>query len=397
MKTRQKTRLWPLLLAVAAAVAGCKDDGGGPTVEAEPFLEVSAETVDFHTDGDPKEVSVTTNVESWSVSKANPDDTWLTVEKFSKKLLLSLEPNPGRDVRQATLTVAAEKVRNANALRKTITVRQLGTGKTILVAPEAVSVPSMGRRVSIVITTNVAEFNISGLPEWISAAQNKQSDLREETRSYTVGRNTGAGRTATIVVGDTEGMAEDIKVQIVSGTATHDTRPGAPFRHTWDGKSDTDEIFLTGAVDDLATKGVSMTWNLEDGAESVNYLVYNPGRASNGRFGRCKIMWRARGEEAFRDTLEYDFGHPTSPVVFTFPKPLENPGAVRVVAYSGSGGLVSCNEMEFYAYNPARFDPLGLFSDALCTELRPGLTEAEIEACPVALPQHSVVHVPRQV
>lgn len=409
MKHSNMTRLWmPLLAVVAATVAGCKDDGGGQTMEAEPFLEVSAATVDFQADADPKEVSIATNVETWSVSKTDADATWIAVEKFNKKLLICLEPNTGRDVRQATLTVAAEKVRDANALRKTITVRQLGTGKTILVAPEAVAVPSMGGKVSIVVTTNVAEFKISGLPRWIAAARNKQADLREETRTYTVGRNSGESRQATIVVGDTEttaraqvvvtqtaesgyvagdteGMAEDIKVAIVSGTATHDTRPGAPFRHTWDGKSDTDEIFLCGAVEDLGAKGVSMTWDLEETAESVNYLVYNPGRASNGRFGRCKIAWRARGEEAFRDTVEHNFGEPSSPAIFTFPKPLENPAAVQIIAYSGSGGLVSCNEMEFYAYNPARFDPSALFADATCAELRSGVTEAEIEACPVSL------------
>lgn len=38
--------------------------------------------------------------------------------------------------------------------------------------------------------------------------------------------------------------------------------------------------------------------------------------------------------------------------------------------------------MEFYKKNPGAFDPLTLFTDVTCSELKPGLTDEEIENCP---------------
>ena len=37
--------------------------------------------------------------------------------------------------------------------------------------------------------------------------------------------------------------------------------------------------------------------------------------------------------------------------------------------------------MQFFAKNPQGFDPLTLFTDATCSELKDGIGEAEIEAC----------------
>ena len=128
-----------------------------------------------------------------------------------------------------------------------------------------------------------------------------------------------------------------------------------------------------------------MTWNLAENTESVNYLVYDPGRASNGRFGRTKIFWKQNGNTVFEELMEYDFRESASPTRVEFSKPLDRPSAIRITAYSGSGNLVSCNEMSFYQNNPEQFDPLTLFTDLTCSDLLPGITEEDIEKCKIAL------------
>jgi hypothetical protein len=48
---------------------------------------------------------------------------------------------------------------------------------------------------------------------------------------------------------------------------------------------------------------------------------------------------------------------------------------------AGDGEFASCAEMEFYARNAESFDYSTLFTDETCSELKPGISETDIDAC----------------
>ena len=54
---------------------------------------------------------------------------------------------------------------------------------------------------------------------------------------------------------------------------------------------------------------------------------------------------------------------------------------MQIVVNSGIGDFASCAEMEFYKKNPDPFDYSVLFTDASCSELKPGVTEEDIQNC----------------
>lgn len=369
---------------------------------AVPYLELSTEQIDFKMEAETKEATISTNVENWNAVVKNTEDRWCHVQKAESRIIVSVDPNNQKDVRNTTISVVAGNI------RKEINVRQLGTEKTILVSPAHIKVPSMGKDITFTVTTNVNNFTITS-PDWVIESpktRNTKNDLIESSHYYTVKRNTAEAREGNVVItdtetptsavltvsqaaesgyetGDLEGIKDDIKIEITGGEASDNSRPAAPFKYTYDGKNDTDEIYLSGTFDPQV--GVTMTWNLAENTESVNYLVYDPGRANNGRFGRTKIFWKQDGNTAFEELMEYDFRESASPTRVEFSKPLDRPSAIRITAYSGSGNLVSCNEMSFYQNNPEQFDPLTLFTDLTCSDLLPGITEEDIEKCKIAL------------
>lgn len=65
-----------------------------------------------------------------------------------------------------------------------------------------------------------------------------------------------------------------------------------------------------------------------------------------------------------------------------FPNPIINPKGIKFEVTESSGKYLVIKEMEFYRQNPDNYDPLNLFTDITCSELKPGVTEKDIDACP---------------
>ena len=65
-----------------------------------------------------------------------------------------------------------------------------------------------------------------------------------------------------------------------------------------------------------------------------------------------------------------------------FPNPIINPKGIKFEVTESSGKYLVIKEMEFYRQNSDNYDPLNLFTDITCSELKPGITEKDIDACP---------------
>jgi hypothetical protein len=123
-------------------------------------------------------------------------------------------------------------------------------------------------------------------------------------------------------------------------------------------------------------------------AERIDYLVYYPRQdATNGLFKQVEI-WYVAGKER-KKLGDYDFGGKNAPTRIDFDKPLRKPASIEFVVKSGVGdnktGFASCAEMEFYRNRPEKnYDLTAIFADRLCTTLRGGITQKDIDKIPNA-------------
>ena len=111
---------------------------------------------------------------------------------------------------------------------------------------------------------------------------------------------------------------------------------------------------------------------------NVDYLVYYPRtNGSNGNIGKVAVHYKLKtGEEVKHGNFDFAEGSDASSVAFD--KTLENVEYIKFVVNSGSGGFVSCAEMQFYQKNPKSFDYKTIFTDASCSTIKEGVTAQDI-------------------
>ncbi len=119
--------------------------------------------------------------------------------------------------------------------------------------------------------------------------------------------------------------------------------------------------------------------------EEVYYFVYYPRQdgGSNGHFKVVDIYYTTDGN-SYQRLMQKDFNESSNPTRIVFATPIKAKGFRFLVqsgrGHAGSNGFASCAEMEFYTRSSTGFDYKTLFNDALCSELKTGITEAEITA-----------------
>jgi hypothetical protein len=176
-------------------------------------------------------------------------------------------------------------------------------------------------------------------------------------------------------------VAGDIKIRVSSAVAPN-FQPEEDITKSYDG----DYATIYHSSYDGTTYPITMTYELLD-AGVLDYVVYHPRRSGrNGLFGKVEILVRYQGGDSFVKVLDKDFLGNDFPTCVDFEPALENVAAVQLVVRSSVSdagrAFASCSEIEFYRRNPDSFDPLTLFTDASCSDLKPGVSVADIEACP---------------
>lgn len=131
----------------------------------------------------------------------------------------------------------------------------------------------------------------------------------------------------------------------------------------------------------MGNQPVELTYYFEN-VSSLDYVIYYPAPYPYiGQWGEVEIWAQCEGDVDFRQVMTMDCGYSTNTISMFFPETLENPEAIRFVVNSGDGGYVSCAEVEFYQYGASNFDPLTLFTDETCSELKDGITQTDIDNC----------------
>lgn len=125
---------------------------------------------------------------------------------------------------------------------------------------------------------------------------------------------------------------------------------------------------------------VTLNYRL-DGNSAVDYLKYiSRTSGNNGDFGNVSIHYNTNTDSDFIHLMDYDFNQSGQTAIVNFPFEIM-PLNIQITIFDGYGGFASCAEMEFYkrGESPDSEIPEGIFTDELCTELLPEITQSDID------------------
>ncbi len=365
--------------------------------EKETVLEVVPGSLEFVKEALTKSASVRTNAAEWTATVDPAGREWCSTTASGDVLRVTVSANAGNGMRKTSVEVSA------GGLSRNIEVRQLGADPAILVSSPPGTVPAKGGRATLSVTANV-EYIVKGLPDWVKEVADDASragGMVEFTHTFSVDENPGGSRSAIITFQGIEavsgaqatilqepgiyevaesGLKDDIKVTVLRGEASA-SQSGEGIELSYDGDLSTWYHSPWGGT----AFPVRLDYYLNN-AEMLDYVVYSPRSGhTNGNFKEVDIFVKYKGAAGFDLLLQKDFGGSHLATRVDFVPALRNVDAIRFSVKSGVSDaaydFASCAEMEFYRKNPDGFDPLELFADAACTELRAGITEAEIDAC----------------
>lgn len=387
-----------LLLLVTLAFASCSDKDE----KVPPFLTIDNKTLNFSSDATSRVIDVKTSIDQWQASVGSSASSWLSTSKQGSKLRISLTENTEQDSRKGTITVTA------GTLSEIIEVEQMGVAPAILVGSEIYTVSSDGESINLEITSNIEyDIIIPSDADWIVENKNKSTRLEMVTTNHVldVEWNTeNVERQAEIIVkqkdgdlqkkvliiqkpqsgyagGNTDDIKDDVKVKISGGWADSFQPGSGDIEKSFDGDMNTlyHSNWSNGGSNYFP---ITIEYYFED-VEYIDYLIYHPRTSGgNGHFKETEIWVAANGAEVPVKLMDFDFKGSGSATKIIFDEPLQNPTTVRFVIKSGAGdgqGFASCAEMEFYQTNPNNYDPLNIFTDETCSELKPGITMVDIE------------------
>ena len=368
-------------------------------VEAPPFLKLTPEGVlngiNFGAAESQRSINVSTNVDGWSVL-VEPGATWLTYEKTDKSVIVKATENKDNDSRKGSLTV------KAGSLTETIKIEQLGIAPAILVGAEIYAINAQGGEIEIEITSNIDyDIIIPETVDWITEkpVEKTRSEMIAKSFTFDIPWNTfSEDRSADLFIKHIDGDLEK-KITIIQGG-----------QEGYDGGNTTEiegdyKILISGANASASQSGENITRTFDDNfntlwhspynrnpdlfpitieyyfkdVDYIDYFIYYPrSSGENGLFKETEI-WVASGDDTVPiKIMDFDFEGKSSPTKIIFEEPVFDPKTIRIVIKSGVEDFASCAEMAFYQINPYKYDPLDIFSDETCSELKQGITLDDI-------------------
>lgn len=386
-----------LLGLMLVGFSSCKDK------EEAPYGKVSKTQVDFKNEASKLKISVSTNVEGWTAKSA---DSWCKARAIGGSTLeISVEANTDQKVRETSVSLTF-----GNIVEK-VKVRQLGMEATILVDQTFFNVDPVGGALNFVVTANV-DVEIK-TPDWIVKSEQKlKAETVETPYTYQIATNKGdVERRGSIEIieiskdasrpepkkvllsvtqrglgaytaGSGNDIKGDIKVPVARGTDTSHQDANSDITKSFDGNYET--MYHSKWARTPGYFPITLTYYFAK-AEEIDYLLYVPRQSGNdnGNFLETDIQISEDGTN-FKPFKTQPFNGTKTPQRVDFDKTMTLM-AVRFIVKKGAGddiGFASCSEMEFYRKNPENFNPLTLFADEICSKLKDGVTDEEIQKCP---------------
>lgn len=387
----------PFLLFLLVWTTACSDK----ETQAPPFLKVDVKAVNFLAATSNSSLNIQTNVDDWSAAVAPAAKSWLNVTKQGNTLSITATENSDYNEREGEIVI------KANSLTETVKVGQLGVAPAILISKEVFNLDSDGGDVNLEITSNVEyEIIVPKDAPWIKlkvSADTRSAMVKKDFECKVDWNPELTERSAEIVIKQIAGKIEkkvivkqkgqegytgasqgdikdDVKVKVSSGSASS-FQVGGEIGKSFDGDMSTlyHSLWNNSATNYFP---ITLEYNFVN-EESIDYLIYHPRQGGgNGNFKETEIWVSTEATPTFTKLMDYDFKGSSSAAKIIFDKPLVKPKVVRFVVKSGAGdgqGFASCAEMEFYRTNPNNFNPLSLFTDLTCTQLKSSVTRKDID------------------
>ena len=250
--------------------------------------------------------------------------------------------------------------------------------------------------VSISITTNlnVDNWEAKVTDKWLRATQFKNSlkisvdaNIGSNRRTANV-KVSSATKHYTITVTQYSAsdivIEEDIQVKPYAGKASEEeTDPDRSIEHSFDNK-----FIADGGVPYHSKWGQSADFPviLEyyfEGNTDIDYFIYHT-NSGNGTFGKFDVYTQTKENTEYVHQGSYDFNMRNSPSIASLKIPVKAT-KVKFEVHSGKNGYVSCDEMQFFKKNKKNTleeQLLTVFTDITCSEIKPDVTQEQIEALP---------------
>lgn len=250
--------------------------------------------------------------------------------------------------------------------------------------------------VSISITTNlnVDNWEAKVTDKWLRATQFKNSlkisvdaNIGSNRRTANV-KVSSATKHYTITVTQYSAsdivIEEDIQVKPYAGKASEEeTDPDRSIEHSFDNK-----FIADGGVPYHSKWGQSADFPviLEyyfEGNTDIDYFIYHT-NSGNGTFGKFDVYTQTKENTEYVHQGSYDFNMRNSPSIASLKTPVKAT-KVKFEVHSGKNGYVSCDEMQFFKKNKENTleeQLLTVFTDITCSEIKPDVTQEQIEALP---------------
>lgn len=378
-------KIFVLVFLVILTFACKKDDPFVPT------LNVESENLSFSNKEEIKEVKITTNVNDWNaVSSAD----WCSVEVLERTLKLCILENGDLTPRDCKITITASE------LKKDIRVTQLGSAPDILLEKEIYKVSDKKSELSIEITTNV-EIEVVPEVSWIKEKP-KTRGMEVHKVELIISKNLeNKGRKGTVLIkskvseltksisieqeeadlsydpGDASSLNGDKKIEIISSEASEVQQPFVTF-NSYDGKRNT-------YYQSLSYGSTKFPVRLEygfSGTEQIDYLIYYPRTDAVGSFKKFELFVLCEGQSNYEKIDNYILEGTEEPQKVALKKGVKAK-KIKFEIYSATPNedenpVVSCAEIEFY--QKSNYSDLSVFTDELCSELKSGVSLADIEA-----------------
>lgn len=397
---KKKIIIFFMLFFLCTVISACSDEDGKGTNTAT--LEITEQFVDFKENGESQTLVITTNQAEWSATVESNGKSWCSIlpdiNPGNHKLTISVTPNTGKEQRSTIITVKAAE------LSEKITVRQLGTDKGILISPMMKTFTAEGGKIEFTVTANV-EFEIIPTVDWITLpVTTRTAEYVTTDHTYFIQRNKGEKRTGTITVKDKasdlfseliisqealgeyesgeSGIQGDLLVPVSTGSAFNSLGKvsqlgSSGFHRTYDGSKETG--YHSNTSDDFPNNWpLTLTFEFAE-QPRIDYCVCHS--TGSDKLKKAKIFVSTEAEPEYTKLMDVDLSG-SSAALIKFPSPIINPKGIKIEVTESSGKYLVIKEMEFYRQNSDNYDPLNLFTDITCSELKPGITEKDIDACP---------------
>ena len=384
---------------------GIDDEPDGPEDPNEQVdkasLNVLTKTIGFEDEmAAERSVTVRSNRE-WTFETA---DEWIHGRKEDDNtLIVSVDENYGSTSRTGSIDVVVTE-----ELRHTITVTQLGWEREMVLSSESVEIEVMGGETEVTVTANI-EVEAVWDASWVRRIESTRAHPMEAgVWRFAVENNTGDNsRTAVVTFreksdnepiskrftivqqgmsnytpdsGTVEWNKDDIVVKVVRAEGPA-SQSGHEIEKSFDGNKNTYYHSV-----DMTSYPQALTYYFDN--VSLDYMIVTPQSGYTGRFRNVDIEVltdaNTRAEDEWQPVMSYDFADTAQPVKVVFPERLIGVKALRLNVGEIPSWNISVAEIEFYAGNPENFDYTTLFTDPSCSELREGVTEQDIDNCPLS-------------